>query len=291
MRKLVTKTKGNVLEFLAEVGYSKTKAKQLLKYRAVFIGNMPVSGHNHTLMPGDEIIIKSEKEMGKEDKSCPGLTIIHEDEAIIVIDKSAGLLTIATEKEKTKTAYYRLTAWLKERSGSSRERIFIVHRLDRETSGLLVFAKDEPVKRTLQDNWKEVEKKYTAIVEGVPKEKSGRIASNLRETKFLRVYSVRDSNGEGKPSVTNYKLLKATDDCAALEITLETGRKNQIRVHLSDIGHPVVGDKKYGANTDPLKRLALHANYLAFTHPVSGERMEFQSKMPAKFNMLFAEKK
>ena len=291
MRKLVTKTKGNILEFMADAGYSKTKAKQLLKYRAISIGNVPVTRHNHPLVPGDEVIIKTEKEMSKEIKSCSGLTIIHEDEAIIVIDKSAGLLTIATEKEKTRTAYYRLTAWLKERSDSARERIFIVHRLDRETSGLLVFAKDETVKRTLQDNWEEVDKKYTAIVEGVPKEKKGRIASNLCETKFLRVYSVHDSNGEGKPSVTNYELLKAADDYALLEIILETGRKNQIRVHLSDIGHPVAGDKKYGAKTDPFKRLALHANYLAFTHPVSGERMEFQSKIPGKFNMLFPEKK
>ena len=153
----------------------------------------------------------------------------------------------------------------------------------------MVFAKNEPVKRTLQDNWKQTDKKYTAIVEGVPKEKSGRIASNLRETKFLRVYSVKDSSGEGKPSVTNYELLNATDDYAVLEITLETGRKNQIRVHLSDIGHPVVGDKKYGARTDPFKRLALHANYLAFKHPVSGKRMEFESAMPAKLNMLFKE--
>lgn len=289
MRKLVTKNKINLLEFLTTAGYSKTKAKQLLKYRAISVGDVTLSKHDHTLLPGDEVVVKTEKEMGKEIKSCPGLTIIYEDEAIIVVDKSAGLLTIATEKEKTRTAYYRLTAWLKERSGSSRERIFIVHRLDRETSGLLVFAKNEPVKRTLQDNWKQVDKKYTAIVEGVPKEKSGRIASNLREAKSLRVYSVHNSKGEGKPSVTNYELLKTADDYAVLEITLETGRKNQIRVHLSDIGHPVVGDKKYGARTDPFKRLALHANYLAFKHPVSGKRMEFESKMPAKFNMLFRE--
>jgi len=286
MRKLVAKKEVRLLEFLAAAGYSKTKAKQLLKYRAISVGNLTLSRHDHTLLPGDEVVIKSESETGKETKPCAGLTIVHEDEAIIVIDKSAGLLTIATEKEKTRTAYYRLTEWLKQRSGSDRERIFIVHRLDRETSGLLVFARNETVKRQLQDNWQEVDKRYTAIVEGVPKEKSGRIASNLRETKFLRVYSTHDSKNEGRPSVTNYKLLKAGNNYAMLEITLETGRKNQIRVHLSDIGHPVVGDKKYGTGTDPLGRLALHANYLAFAHPITGERLEFHSKMPAKFHML-----
>jgi 23S rRNA pseudouridine1911/1915/1917 synthase len=225
--------------------------------------------------------------MGEPGKSCPGLTIIHEDEAIIVVDKAAGLLTIATEKEKTKTAYYRLTAWLKERSGSARERIFIVHRLDRDTSGLLVFARNEAAKRALQERWPETDKKYAAIVEGIPREPKGRIASNLRETKFLRVYSVRDHDGDGKPSVTNYQLLRAAGSYALLDITLETGRKNQIRVHLADIGHPVAGDKKYGARTNPVGRLALHAYFLAFFHPVTGKWLEFRAPLPAKFKRMF----
>lgn len=289
MKKFVTKNEIGLLEFLTATGYSKTKVKQLVKYRAISVGRVPVSRLDHALLPGNEVIIKTEKEMGEEARPCQGLTIIFEDEAVIVIDKSAGLLTIATEKEKNKTAYYRLTAWLKERSGSPRERIFIVHRLDRETSGLLVFARNETVKRALQDKWQETDKKYNAIVEGVPKEQSGRIAGNLREAKSLRVYSVPASDPEGRPCVTNFKLLKeaAAGDYALLEITLETGRKNQIRVHLADIGHPVAGDKKYGAHTDPIGRMALHANYLAFVHPVTGKRMEFQSDLPAKFNKLF----
>jgi 23S rRNA pseudouridine1911/1915/1917 synthase len=291
MKKLVAKNNVSLLELLADAGYSKTKVKQLLKYRAISVRNIPVSRPDHALVPGDRVIIKSEKEMSEEVRPCQGLTIVYEDESIIVIDKIAGLLTIATEKEKTRTAYYRLTAWLKERSGSARERIFIVHRLDRETSGLLVFARNETVKRTLQDNWQETDKKYAAIVEGVPAAKSGRIASNLRETTALRVYSVPAGDKEGRPAATNYRVVKAADEYALLEITLETGRKNQIRVHLTDIGHPVAGDKKYGAGTDPLGRLALHANYLAFTHPVTGERMEFESKLPAKFNKLFPQGK
>ena len=286
MRKLVTKNEVSLLEFLAAAGYSRTKAKQLLKYRAILVGSVSVTRHDHLLSPGDTIFIKSAKETTEEIKSCPGLTIIHADEAIIVIDKPAGLLTIATDREKTKTAYYRLNACLREWYGSG-ERIFIVHRLDRDTSGLLVFARNETVKRALQDNWKEVDKKYAAVVEGIPREKSRRITSRLYESKSLRTYAVDDSSEKGRYSVTNYELVKSAGRYALLEITLETGRKNQIRVHLADIGHPVAGDKKYGARSDPFGRLALHANYLAFVHPVTGKRMEFQTRMPAKFNMLF----
>jgi len=290
MRKLVAKEKTSVADLLTGSGYSKTKAKQLVKYRAIFVGNTPVTRHDQPLQPGDIVLIKSEQEMEQEVKPCAGLSILYEDEAIVVVDKSAGLLTIATEKEKTRTAYYRLTAWLREKSGSTGERIFIVHRLDRETSGLLVFAKNEDAKRMLQEKWQETDKRYAAIVEGVPKEKSGRIATNLRETKSLRVYSVPDSDKDGRPAVTNYHLIRAAGVYALLDITLETGRKNQIRVHLADIGHPVAGDKKYGARTNPVGRLALHAYYLALTHPVTGKRMEFRLPLPGKFNMLFPDK-
>lgn len=289
MRKLAVKEKISLAALLAASGYTKTKAKQLLKYRAVYVGKVTVTRLDHALKPGDEVVVRSEKEMDEAGRSCPGLTILYEDESVIVVDKAAGLLTIATEKEKTRTAYYRLTAWLKERTGSARERIFIVHRLDRETSGLLVFARNEAAKRALQGNWPDTAKRYAAIVEGIPKETSGRIASNLRETKFLRVYSVRDQDEEGRPSVTNYQLVRAAGNYALLDITLETGRKNQIRVHLADIGHPVAGDKKYGTTTNPVGRLGLHAYFLAFTHPVTGKRMEFRASLPHRFNALFPE--
>jgi len=291
MKKLFVKNKVNILEFLTETGYSRTKAKQLLKYRAITVRGITVSQLDRALLPGDEIIIRSEKEAVKADRPCLGLSIVYEDEAVIVIDKSAGLLTIATEKEKTRTAYYRLTEWLKERSGSSRERIFIVHRLDRETSGLLVFAKTANVKSILQDNWQETDKMYMAIVEGIPAEKSGRIASNLRETSSLRVYSAPMEDTHAKPAVTHYRIVKEVGEYALIEITLETGRKNQIRIHLADIGHPVAGDRKYCATTYPIGRLALHANYLAFVHPVTENRIEFRSKLPAKFYKLFPENK
>ncbi|RJX29825.1 MAG: RluA family pseudouridine synthase [Desulfurivibrio sp.] len=290
MKKMVAKEGMSLLSFLTECGYSKKKVKQLVKHRAVLVSFMTAKRHDHPLLPGDEVIVKTEKEMSQEGHQCPGLEIVYEDEDVIVINKPAGLLTIATEKEKIRTAYYKLTAYLRERSGSREQRIFIVHRLDRDTSGLLVFAKNESAQRTLQDNWPAVDKKYAAIVEGVPKEKTGQVASHLREAKSLRVYSVRDSDEESRYSVTSYEVMKEGSDCALLDIALETGRKNQIRVHMADIGHPVVGDKKYGAKTDPLGRLGLHAYHLAFDHPTMGKRLEFQIKMPGKFSMLFPKK-
>jgi 23S rRNA pseudouridine1911/1915/1917 synthase len=211
-----------------------------------------------------------------------GLKIIHEDDSIIVVEKSAGLLTIASETEKVNTAYYRLNEFLRLRSSTSGERIFIVHRLDRDTSGLLVFAKTEIVKRKLQENWSGVKKRYYVIVEGKPKKKDGEIESRLQETKSLKVYSDPHSD-DAKLSKTSYRIMKSGRDYSLLDVLLETGRKNQIRVHLSDIGHPVAGDKKYGAKTNPLKRLGLHAYLLLFKHPVSGELMRFKSKMPHKF--------
>ena len=214
-----------------------------------------------------------------------GICVVYEDDAVIVIEKPAGLLTIASETEKVKTAYYQLNEFLKQRSTGTRERIFIVHRLDRDTSGLMVFAKSEAVKMTLQGSWKTAEKRYYAIVEGTPVKKEGEIESNLSETKSLKVYSSRKQD-QAKRAKTKYRVLKRSREYALLDILLETGRKNQIRVHLADIGHPVAGDKKYGARTDPLKRLGLHACLLSFNHPVTGERKRFESTLPDRFNML-----
>jgi 23S rRNA pseudouridine1911/1915/1917 synthase len=290
MRKMVAKEEMSLLSFLTGCGYSKKKVKQLVKHRAVLVSSKTAKRHDQSLLPGDEIVIKTEKEMSEEGHQCPGLEIVYEDDDVIVINKPARLLTIATEKEKIKTAYYKLTAYLRERTKSKEQRLFIVHRLDRDTSGLLVFAKNETAQQILQENWQSVDKKYAAIVEGSPKEKSGQVSSRLRESKSLRVYSVSGNDEDGKFSVTNFEVLKEGNGCALLNISLETGRKNQIRVHLADIGHPVAGDKKYGAKTDPLGRLALHAYYLAFDHPTMGKRLEFQIKMPVKFNTLFSKK-
>ena len=286
MYKITAKEETTLLALLAGAGYSRTKVKQFIKHRAISVCDVPVTRPDHPLRAGDAVIIKSEKEMDAEVMSCPGLAIVYEDEEIIVIDKPAGLLTIASATEKVKTAYYRLTACLKERS-DGRERIFIVHRLDQGTSGLLVFARNESVKRALQDGWSEVDKKYRVIVEGVPKKKEGKISGYLCESKALRVYSVAEGSEEAKYAETDYEVVKEGDGCALLDVTLITGRKNQIRVHMADMGHPVVGDKKYGAKTDPIGRLGLHAGYLALSHPATGKRLEFTSPMPAKFHALF----
>jgi 23S rRNA pseudouridine1911/1915/1917 synthase len=278
------KTENRLLEYLAGRGYSRTKIKQLVKYRAVTVNGQVVTSLSHPVLSGDRVLVSKEK---PEPVTAPslGIRIVYEDDALIVIEKPAGLLTIASETEKIKTAYYQLNEFLRERSAGMRERIFIVHRLDRDTSGLLVFAKSEAAKTILQGGWKTSVKRYYAVVEGTPGKKEDVIESFLRETKSLKVYSGRESD-QTKLSKTKYRVIRRSREYSLLDIVLETGRKNQIRVHLADIGHPVAGDKKYGARTDPLKRLSLHAYLLAFHHPVTGEQMHFESKMPGGFDML-----
>jgi tRNA pseudouridine32 synthase/23S rRNA pseudouridine746 synthase/23S rRNA pseudouridine1911/1915/1917 synthase len=237
-----------------------------------------------------------------------GLEILYEDDCLIVIDKPAGLLTVGTASNKTKTAYYVLTDYVRKGCAKSRNRIFIVHRLDQWTSGVLIFAKSEEVKMRLQEQWKDTQKKYLAIVHGRLLQKEGIITSYLAENKAFVVYSTKDP-AKGKLSHTAYKVIKETggsspvrnkasmmpDGCqrqpvsngmSMLEINLLTGRKNQIRVHLADIGHPVAGDRKYGKADDGLKRLALHAKSISFKHPTTGRLMTFESKIPSYFNNL-----
>jgi len=208
-----------------------------------------------------------------------GLTLLHEDRDILVIDKAPGLLTMGTDKEKTKTAYYRLTDYVRKGNAKSRKRIFIVHRLDREVSGVLVFAKTPEAKARLQGQWDRVEKKYLAVVHGTPKEKSGTISSYLAENSALVVYSTKNPK-KGKLSHTEYRVHKETGTFSLIEITLLTGRKNQIRVHLADIGHPIVGDRKYGDRDKAHKRMALHAISISFRHPFSGEQVHFETAVP-----------
>jgi 23S rRNA pseudouridine1911/1915/1917 synthase len=278
------KTEHRLIDYLTDIGYTRTKVKQLMRHRAVEVNEKAAQGFYHLLHKGDKVSVRKDKNASNGVPSL-GIEIIFEDEDIIVIEKSAGLLTIASETEKTKTAYYQLNEFLKLRTPRTGERIFIVHRLDRDTSGLIVFAKNEKVKRTLQEGWKSVEKGYYALVEGTPVKKEGGIQSRLSETKSLKVYSDHHSAG-AKLSETKYKVVKAGHEYSLLDILLETGRKNQIRVHLSDIGHPVAGDKKYGAKTDPLGRLGLHSYRLMFKHPVSGAPLRFESKLPRRFDRL-----
>jgi tRNA pseudouridine32 synthase/23S rRNA pseudouridine746 synthase/23S rRNA pseudouridine1911/1915/1917 synthase len=214
-----------------------------------------------------------------------GLEILYEDRDILVVDKPAGLLTVRTETNKFKTAEYILTDYVRKGSLKSRKRIFVVHRLDQWTSGVLVFAKSEEVMSFLKTQWKHTEKKYVAVVYGHLAQKEGIISSYLAEDKAHDVYSTTDAT-KGKLARTAYKVLKETKRFSLLEIHLLTGRKNQIRVHLADEGHPIVGDRKYGKITYGYERLALHAKSISFKHPTSGEQMTFEIKVPNYFNKL-----
>lgn len=214
-----------------------------------------------------------------------GLAILHEDRDILVVDKPAGLLTMGTDTDKTRTVYFTLTDYIRKGYSKSRNRIFIVHRLDRETSGILVFAKSEEAKLCLQSQWKETQKKYLAVVHGKCEKRSETITTYLAENKAYNVYSTSDTR-KGRLSHTAYKVLKETKDFALLEVDLLTGRKHQIRVHLAGIGHPVVGDQKYGKGNKAHKRLALHARSISFRHPFSGKQLTFETKVPVYFNQL-----
>ncbi|MGA2916008.1 MAG: RluA family pseudouridine synthase [Sedimentisphaerales bacterium] len=213
------------------------------------------------------------------------LEILYEDDDIIVVDKPAGLLTVGTETNKTKTAYYILTDYVRKGNPKSKNRIFIVHRLDQWTSGVLIFAKSEEIKMRLQEQWKDIQKKYIAVVHGRLSQKEGIISSYLAENKAFVVYSTKDP-AKGKLSHTAYKVLKETKHFSLIEVNLLTGRKNQIRVHFADLCHPLAGDRKYGNADDGLKRLALHARSISFKHPATGKLMTFESQTPSYFNNL-----
>lgn len=216
-----------------------------------------------------------------------GMDILYEDRDIIVVNKFAGLLTMGTGRDGGRTAHAALDNYVKKGNPKSYERVFIVHRLDRDTSGALVFARTEEAKRSLQDNWENAEKTYLAFVEGHPTPKEDTITSYLAENEVRRVYSTKNRK-EGKLSHTKYKVLKEVGERALLEITLLTGRKNQIRVHLADKGWPIVGDSKYGKKIRDNKRLALHSHTLAFEHPYKGERVRFTAPAPATFHKMSA---
>ena len=213
------------------------------------------------------------------------LEVIAEDEVIVVIDKPAGLLTMGTEKEKTRTAYAVLRAYLNNKKPP--EKLFIVHRLDREASGLVVFAKSPQSKERLQAQFKDhsAGRRYVAVVHGRVKEDAFTVKSNLAENAAFRVYSTQNRR-LGKLAVTHVKVLKRNSKTTLVEVRLETGRKHQIRVHLAERGHPIVGDKAYGSTLNPIRRLALHGVRLEFKHPVSGEHKTLMSNYPKEFNQL-----
>lgn len=274
-----------LMKFLLEQLPSKTRnnIKSLLLHHQVVVDGNAVSQYNHPLHAGQEVLIKWS--LVRDSEEVKGLKILYEDAAVIVIDKPAGLLSMASDKEKVYTAYHQLTDYV--RRDNPENRIFIVHRLDRDTSGVMLFAKNEPVKHALQDGWKEmiVDRAYVAVVEGKVESEEGSVRSWLKETKTKLMYT-SSQPGDGLEAISHYKVLRSSSEYSLLEIRLETGRKNQIRVHMKDLGHSIVGDKKYGAQGNPLGRLGLHAHILAFHHPMTNEIMRFETEVPKKFNRL-----
>jgi len=267
------------------LGLSRKAAKDLLRFRSVTVKRVPSVKHDTQLEPGDVVTIASAKQIPAASIERYGLKIVYLDDHIVVVDKRAGLLSMGSEGEKERTAHRILNDHLKALTGTPSQTAFIVHRLDRETSGLMIFARSRAIQAQLQQNWKTVTKKYLAVVEGIPSKTEGTLRDNLVESKSLRMHRVERG---GELAITHYRVLQKGRANALLEITLETGRKNQIRVQMAGLGHPVAGDRKYCATTDPARRLALHSCELTFRHPVSSAPMSFQSPLPTRLKEILA---
>lgn len=283
------KEPSKLLEFLytAMPDKSRTTVKSYLTHRQVSVNRIVTTQFDLPLKPGDRVEISAEK--GKAEFRHPMLRIVYEDDALIVVDKKYGLLSIATDKIIQKTAYHILSEYVKQ--DAPRNRIFVLHRLDRETSGLMLFAKNQEIQERMQSDWNEnvTDRRYYAVVEGRMDPPQGTITSYLAENKAFKVYATTPE--EGREAVLEYRTLKTVPDYSLLEVSLETGRKNQIRAQLESVKHPIAGDKKYGAQTNPAGRVALHAGKIAFIHPVTGEEMAFESPLPYKFHAIFDRKK
>ena len=273
---------GELMAFLiAQLPHkNRNNIKSLLSNKQILIDGKVYTQFNHPLQPGQVVTVAANR--APEISQYRGLTILFEDQFLIVINKQAGLLSMSTDKERDRTAYGILSNYVKRENPNNK--VFIIHRLDRETSGVMMFARSEKVQRLMQESWNDTtkERTYVALVEGVPEPPTGTISSYLHESKALIVYSSQNPDS-GRLSVTNYAVRKAGEHYALLDLELETGRKNQIRVHMQDIGHPIAGDAKYGATTNPIGRLGLHAERLNFEHPITGERLQFDAPVPKLF--------
>jgi 23S rRNA pseudouridine1911/1915/1917 synthase len=263
----------------------RTKVRQWLKHGQTLVNGEVVTRHDHPLFPGDIVSIDTGGQSRAEGVLPKGMRIIFEDEAVLVIEKPADLLSIATEGQKEKTAHAHLMKYINGGQARGKKRIWIVHRLDRETSGLMVFAKTESAKETLQAKWSQTEKRYLAIVEGRLPAAEGELRSHLDESRTYKVHAAKES-ARTRLAITEYKVIQQTATRSLLELTLRTGRRNQIRVQLAQAGCPVLGDTKYGPENQPATRLALHASSLSFPHPVTGNQCEFESPLPEQLARL-----
>ena len=268
----------------------RTAVKNLLKFDAVAVNGKVVRQFDHPLIRGDEVTVGNPRAAAAISRlEHAGIQSVYEDDALIVVDKPSGLLTVATDREKHDTLFVRLNAYLKGHAPTPQTRAWVVHRLDQETSGLVLFAKSESVKQQLQEAWPTVKKFYWAVVEGCPKIDEGTISNYLIENrKSFKVFASDRPTPVARMSTTHFRLLKTQDDRSLVEVRLETGRKHQIRVHLAGMGCPVVGDARYGAISNACGRLALHACQLDLSHPVTHEPLSFHSPLPNPLRKLFS---
>lgn len=279
--KLKVEKEGELLDYLYNnLDMPKKRIKQYLTHGSIFVNNNRTTKYNYKLIPGMNIVIDTDS---KSKKTLP-FDILFEDEHIIVVNKPSGLLTIATEKEKDKTLYHIVREYLVSKNQYAR--VFIVHRLDKDTSGIVVLAKDEKTKNKLQENWNEYVslREYVAVVHGHLKNESDTIIQKLKETKTNLVYPTKDE--AGKEAITKYKVIKESEDYSMVSINIETGRKNQIRVAFQTLRNPIVGDKKYGDPRDKETRLYLHANRLKLYYPELKKDILFETPTPNEFKKI-----
>lgn len=286
-----TEEDGTLLPFLFEKlpEVKRTKVRQWLKFDGIQVNGRVAKRSTHPIKAGDIVTLAPTPKAPSHPDLPAGMKLIHEDADVLVIMKPAKLLSIAANKADEATAYSELTEYVREVHQGGRDRIWIVHRLDRDTSGLMVFARTEEAKTALQENWKKAEKKYLAVVDGLPPQKSGTLCDHLDESNPLRV-RIAPPSEDTREAITHYRILRKTEKRSVLELTLDTGRKHQIRVQLAKLGCPIIGDEKYHPDSDlpkaerPIenrpKRMALHAAELRFPHPVTGKMMEFVSELP-----------
>lgn len=297
MKKVRTAPKGDIIfaveqecslqQFLAEkfAGKSRNALKSLLAHRRVSVNGKVTTAYDFALREGDRVSINRGR--AAAELHHPMLRIVFEDQWIIVIDKRNGLLSMGTDRERDKTAYSILSQHVKKEDPANR--IFIVHRLDRETSGLMIFAKSEEVKHRLQADWHRVviDRKYVAVVDGVMPSEEGVIDAPLAENRNRKMFVSRTPDEDNAvDAVTHYRVLRSRSGRSLVELSLETGRKNQIRAHLEHVGCPVAGDRKYSSRSVDAGRVCLHAYKLALYHPVTGEELFFSTSIPKLFDNL-----
>lgn len=288
LKQYPVKKECELLAFLLETfsNQSRNSVKSLLGSHRISVDGAPVTQFNFKLYPGDTVIVSTSPIKRKTRSRLP---IIYEDDDIIVINKPSGLLSIASDKEKGSTAYRMLSDYVQQKD--KHNRVFVVHRLDEDTSGVLMVAKNVKIQQALQENWNNLVSKrgYFAVVEGTLEQQSGTIRSYLKKNAQNMMYSSKKP-GDGQLAITNYKVLKSNDSYSMLDVNIETGRKNQIRVHLGEMGHHIIGDDKYGEPSNPIHRLGLHAYELDITHPFTDKKFKFTAPIPPEFDLLFKKK-